>query len=501
MAGTMDLSRMADAYAEHFGFAKSPFDSNADSPAVFASRAYVAASAELFAAIEQRESIILLTGESGTGKTTVWRSTISLLPGQTFVSEVVDPTLTTDDLLTQIVQDFGAQSGQRRRSSGSDLPVVLAAFLDEAPATARALVVIDDAQELEGSVIQQLHKLASRRGPAGRRLQILFVGLPSLVDRLQEPDGLPLGALAARRIDLEKLGRDEVLPYIEHRLAVAKAAHANIDDLVALSSAQELQSALRMVSVKPAAVRHLAALSRGTMRPLNLLCDRALEVAFERLAYEITPAIVFESARRLDARVPLHRRVSARPVRTLAAFGAVSLAAAAWFWGDAVSAHVSPSLEMAAPAMATAPPSPELAIPALVAPVTPPPLEPVAEESTTAESALVDVRAAAAPDTRPESGRYLLKLGSFKSEQNAANAVAMLKQMNLPAFGRQNGPWHLVFAGPFATAGDARSALTQVPSEEFPNAQVSRESPKAHSQAATPSTDAAVDAQSSARAN
>src|SRR5262249_8650505 len=104
------------------------------------------------------------------------------------------------------------------------------------------------------------------------------------------------------------------------------------------------------------------------------------------------------------------------------------------------------------------------------------------------------------PDTPPASGRYMLKLGSFKSEQNAVNAVAMLKQLNLPAFGRQNGPWHLVFAGPFATADDARAALAQVPSDEFPNAQISRES-QAHSPAAAPASDAAVDAQSSPRAN
>ena len=165
-------------YEPYFGLNEKPFSLNADQRFVYDSPTYVATSERLFAGIRRREGLLVLTGEIGTGKTTLCRGVLRDLGRNTYSSLVPDPFVSREDLLKMLLIDFGVLSIQEltadplRQASRTELGYLLAGFLDSLAPDSFAVVLIDEAQNLSLPLIEETRILADTfgaQGPAANR--------------------------------------------------------------------------------------------------------------------------------------------------------------------------------------------------------------------------------------------------------------------------------------------------------------------------------------------
>ena len=177
-------------------------------------------------ALERREPLVVITGDIGTGKTLLCRTVLKRLPFKTFLSVINDPLLEADDLVKEMLKDFGVIAKDPARFRGAtrhELVQTLHAFLSSlAPIQAHAVVMIDEAQHLRPDVLEQIRLLSNIDDSRGTILQIILVGQLSLEPLLSRPELRQLQQRVSRRFALEPLNRDEVQQYIEHRLALAR---------------------------------------------------------------------------------------------------------------------------------------------------------------------------------------------------------------------------------------------------------------------------------------
>ncbi len=180
-------------YEPYFGLNEKPFSLNADPRFVYDSPTHVATSESLFAGIRRREGLIVLTGEIGTGKTTLCRAVLRDLGRNTYSSLVPDPFASREDLLKMLLIDFGVLSiqeltaGPLRQASRTELGYLLSEFLDSLAPDAFVVVIIDEAQNLSLPLIEETRILSDTFGARGR-LQIVFVGQPELHAKLKLPE-------------------------------------------------------------------------------------------------------------------------------------------------------------------------------------------------------------------------------------------------------------------------------------------------------------------------
>ena len=255
-------------YEPYFGLSEKPFSLNADARFVYDSPTYVAARQGLLAGIRRREGLLVLTGEIGTGKTTLCRAVLRDLGRKTYSSLVSDPFASREDLLKMLLIDFGVLSikeltaGPLRQASRTELGYVLAEFLDSLSRDSFVVVVIDEAQNLSLPLIEETRILFDTFGAEGR-LQIVFVGQPELHGKLKLPEMRQVDQRVCGYHRLAPMSRDAVAGYIEHRLQVAGGNRER-------------------VLFPPAIVEVLHQRSGGVPRLINRICDRALQIAFER---------------------------------------------------------------------------------------------------------------------------------------------------------------------------------------------------------------------------
>ena len=207
-----------------------------------------------------------------------------------------------------MLQDFGVISKDRTRlapTTRHELVHALQEFLlSLVPLHAHAVLVIDEAQHLQPDVMEQLRLVSNVHDAAGTLLQIVLVGQPSLDAVLSRPELRQLKQRVSRHVRLEPLGIAELSQYIDHRLAVAREA------------ARPSHGA---VTFAPEALSAIWRLSGGTPRVINLLCDRALEAAYEQQAHSVGAPLVDAAAaelgfRRVSSPLPRPRRPRASTV-------------------------------------------------------------------------------------------------------------------------------------------------------------------------------------------
>jgi general secretion pathway protein A len=247
-------------YAPFFGLTKEPFSIAPDPRFLFMSDQHREALAHLLYGLRAGGGFVLLTGEIGAGKTTVFRCFLEQVPSQCTVAYVFNPKLTVTELLQTVCTEFGLPPVADPNSVKAHVDA-LNAFLLAAHAEGRqAILVIDEAQSLSADVLEQLRLLTNLETSERKLLQIVLIGQPELRDMLARPELEQLAQRVIARYHLGPLSYKDTLQYIRHRLAVAGPTAP--------------------LPFEPAALARIHALSGGVPRRINLLADRAMLGAY-----------------------------------------------------------------------------------------------------------------------------------------------------------------------------------------------------------------------------
>jgi type II secretory pathway predicted ATPase ExeA len=269
-------------YEPYYGLQEKPFSLAADPRFLFRSPAHAPAFDELLSGIRRREGLITLTGEIGTGKTTLIRSVLQHLDRRTFSAFVPDPFVSREDLLKMLLVDFGVVSiadlkrGSLNGTSRPDLSYPLYEFLDSlVPLQAFAVLIIDEAQNLPASLLEEVRILSDLEGRE-KLLQVVLVGQPELREHLKLPELRQVNQRISVRCELTPLDRDGVAGYIAHRLRIAGEGRARVE-------------------FSDGAIGAVYTASGGTPRLINLICDRALHRGYTARIERIEPGFVWDA--------------------------------------------------------------------------------------------------------------------------------------------------------------------------------------------------------------
>jgi general secretion pathway protein A len=273
-------------YEAFYGLREEPFAISTDPKFFYMSAGHQRAHGELLAGMQRREALLLVSGETGTGKTTLCRAVIDALGTNTFYSILHNPYMLGDEMLRLIVRDFGLVSKEELRhgalasANTSRLLEVIESFLRSlVPLGTHAVVVIDEAQSLSPTLLDEMRMLTAFEQEGQRLLQVVLCGQPRLLSTLKTEAMYAMNERITRRVVLTPLQPEEVTAYIRHRLLVAGGGEA--------------------VTFEDAACRLVSELSRGLPRRVNVLCDRALQEGRIAGQATITAELVKQAARAL----------------------------------------------------------------------------------------------------------------------------------------------------------------------------------------------------------
>jgi general secretion pathway protein A len=277
-------------YEQYFGFAEKPFSLTPDPKYLYRSESHANAFELLQYALDRREGFVVITGDIGTGKTTLCRALLDQPDRKTFTALLLNPFLSEEDLLKAVLQDLGVLSrgyipptGQQ--PSKQDLINTLHDFLlSLVPLGARAVLFVDEAQNLPLKTLEQIRILSNLETDKEKLLQIILVGQLNLVPLLRSPELRQLDQRITIRYQLTPLSKEEVAAYIAHRLTIAQPS--------------------RPVTFAPKAVDLVHRYSAGIPRLINMLCDRALLGAYSAQTARIEPQMIRAAAEGLDLKSP-----------------------------------------------------------------------------------------------------------------------------------------------------------------------------------------------------
>ena len=265
-------------YSEFFGFKELPFSITPNPRFIFLSKNHREAFAHLLYGINNHVGFIELTGEVGSGKTTILRALLGQLDDEKHRTALIfNPRLSADELLRSVCREFGVQGGD---GSIDELLHSLNHFLLKESAAGRTVVlVIDEAQNLEPAVLEQIRLISNLETNTHKLIQIVLSGQPELGKVLEQDDLRQLSQRITVRFHLHPLDFEDLQAYIDHRLEIA--------------------GGWRAVTFTPGALKRVFKYSQGLPRLINVLCDRALLVAFTEETREISSRLVAKAIKEL----------------------------------------------------------------------------------------------------------------------------------------------------------------------------------------------------------
>ena len=306
-------------YNEYFGFKEAPFSIAPDPRYLYMTPQHREALAHLVYGLNSEGGCILLTGEVGTGKTTVCRCLLEQIPEHAHIALVLNPKVSAIELLETICDELKI-----------DYPLVgntvktyidrINNFLIEANArNEKTVLIIDEAQNLDSTVLEQLRLLTNLETNQRKLLQIIILGQPELLDILARPEMRQLAQRITARFHLNALAPDEIKAYIAHRLAVA---------------GQNVQL------FPEATLRRLFRLSNGIPRLINILCDRALLGSYVQNQHLVDTHTLNTAAKEVFGELKnVETRMQRRPWAWILSALVLVAGAAAFGWWASVSKH------------------------------------------------------------------------------------------------------------------------------------------------------------------
>ncbi len=430
-------------YTEFYGLIERPFELTPDQRYLYLSAHHREALAHLTYGVEERKGFVQLTGEVGTGKTTMLDALVVGLDASTKVARLAHTTIDETDLLRVLARGFGVElQGVSKSDMLAEIGERLGAWAKEGRNT---VFIVDEAQNLSLTVLEEVRLLSNLRANGRSSLQIVLAGQPELRDKLERRELRQLRQRIGIRYHLTPLSRDETGEYIEHRLTVAGVSRTIFDR---------------------GAVQAVYEYSRGVPRVINAVCDRALLAGYAEGRGTVGKELVLATIEAIEGRVPeepltlvsLEREPAATVPRrrrrrwvapTLALVAVVAVATAlVWdrlWWRQASSGPGQPDVQRA-----------DVVEPA----------ELPATEAPSGEGALAEEPAAAL--LRGSGGPYAVVVASSRRE-GAARAVVLelaregfasaVERTELP----ESGIWfRVVLEGGYPTIGMARTVAESV---------------------------------------
>jgi general secretion pathway protein A len=359
-------------YTSFFGLNEKPFTITPDPRYLFMSERHGEGLAHLVYGVTESGGFIQLTGEVGTGKTTLVRTLLGQIPAEVDIALILNPQLTAIEFLTAICEELKIALPEDKGSAKALVDALNHHLLDAHARGRRTILLIDEAQNLTEDVLEQLRLLTNLETAKQKLLQIILIAQPELREKLAQNNLRQLAQRVTGRYHLEPLSRDESDKYIDHRLKVAGALTEIFD---------------------PRARREVFRLSGGVPRVMNVICDRALLGAYSRETRTVNKRLVRRAANEVSGQ-PLPPAFMKFAVPIISVIGLMVLGAAMWAMVDK---------------------EPDATVPAIPAPV-----------ATQPEAAT----AAAIEDSRPESidaePGLEVQLGELESTQGADSGIAAL---------------------------------------------------------------------------
>jgi general secretion pathway protein A len=333
-------------YEKHFHLDERPFSIAPDPRFLFMSARHREALAHLLYGVGEGGGFVQLTGEVGTGKTTLCRALLEQLPDHVDVALILNPKVTALELIATLCDELRVPYPAGTGSIKTLIDALNRYLLQAHAAGRRTVLLIDEAQNLGPEVLEQVRLLTNLETEREKLLQVILIGQPELRDLLARDDLRQLAQRITARYHLEPMNRAETEAYVLHRLQVGGAG-GSLFSRGALDALQRL--------------------SGGVPRLINVLADRALLGAYVENRSQVTAPVLRRAAREVLAPTPGHR--PAPWGWALAASLAGGLALAAWWWQPW-------SWEGAAPRPATAADVEQPATPPPAAPAMEPAMEP-----------------------------------------------------------------------------------------------------------------------------
>jgi general secretion pathway protein A len=264
-------------YQEFYGLVRSPFEMTPDPAFLYLSEAHREGLATLVYGVQARKGFVLLTGEVGTGKTTLLHALLAQLDRDTASAFVFNPRLEPLDFLRVLFDEYGIQDRCRTKA---DYLLALNRFLIERlEHDGPTLLIVDEAQTLSAEMLEEIRLLSNLETPTSKLIQIMLVGQPELWEKLSRPELRQLRQRIVLRHRLEPFDARDTESYVEERLRLAGYTGKGIFDRPAL--------------------REIHHVSGGTPRLVNIVCDGALLLGFAREKRRLGAAEIREVARDL----------------------------------------------------------------------------------------------------------------------------------------------------------------------------------------------------------
>jgi general secretion pathway protein A len=292
-------------YTSFFGLQEKPFAITPDPRYLYLSERHAEALAHLLYGINEAGGFIQLTGEVGTGKTTVIRSLLEQLPGHADVALILNPRVTPAEFLLTICEELHIAVPESGRGSTKTLMDMLGRHLLDTHARGRRVVlIVDEAQNLSTQTLEQVRLLTNLETATTKLLQIILIGQPELRDLLGQPELRQLAQRVTGRYHLNPLSPEETAGYVKHRMRIAGAT-AEV--------------------FTPSALSEVHRLSSGIPRVINVICDRTLLGAFTHEDHRAGAGLVRQAASEVYGRpVPAPWLKWATTAAVVAAIGLVA---------------------------------------------------------------------------------------------------------------------------------------------------------------------------------
>ena len=296
-------------YTNFFGLNEKPFSITPDPRYLFMSERHGEALAHLVYGVTESGGFVQLTGEVGTGKTTLVRTLLlNQMPDNADVAVVLNPQITVQEFLLTICEELGIAVPEHKHGIKALTDALNQHLLGAHAAGRRTVLVVDEAQNLAPAVLEQVRMLTNLETAKQKLLQIILIGQPELRELLDRNDLRQLAQRITGRYHLEPLTREESAQYVEHRLRVAGALGEVIDN---------------------AAKKEVFRLSQGVPRLINVICDRALLGAYSQDSRIITKRLIKRAAAEVAGELDKSPSIS-RMAMALGLVGTAVVIASIW---------------------------------------------------------------------------------------------------------------------------------------------------------------------------